>query len=118
MRQLECIFGTERTGSWELEDSSLASAKPGDNLLDTDKYARGTGPYVPMTAETVANRTYPLVRDAYVYVNRTPGRAMDPKVKEFLRFVLSREGQEIIANTDMYYPLTAAALSEQLKRLE
>jgi len=76
------------------------------------------GPYVPMTPETVANRTYPLVRDAYVYVNRTPGLPMDPKVKEFLRFVLSREGQEIIANTDMYYPLTAAALSEQLKRLE
>src|SRR6266446_2723870 len=76
------------------------------------------GPYVPMTPETVANRTYPLVRDAYVYVNRTPGLPMDPKVKEFLRFVLSREGQVIIANTDMYYPLTAAALSEQLKRLE
>jgi phosphate transport system substrate-binding protein len=76
------------------------------------------GPYVPMTAQTVANRTYPLIRDAYVYVNRAPGRPMDPKVKEFLRFVLSREGQQIIADTDMYYPLTAEALREQLKRLD
>jgi len=76
------------------------------------------GPYVPMTAETVANRTYPLVRSAYVYVNRVPGRPMDPKVREFLRFVLSREGQQIVADTDMYYALTAAELREQLKRLE
>jgi phosphate transport system substrate-binding protein len=76
------------------------------------------GPFVPMTAQTVANRTYPLIRDAYVYVNRAPGRPMDPKVREFLRFVLSREGQQIIADTDMYYPLTADALREQSKRLD
>jgi phosphate transport system substrate-binding protein len=71
-----------------------------------------------MTPATVANRTYPLVRDAYIYVNRAPGRPMDPKTREFLRFVLSREGQQIIANTDMYYPLTADALREQLRRLD
>lgn len=75
------------------------------------------GPFVPLTPETVANRTYPLVRDAYVYLNRAPGKPMEPKVREFLRFVLSREGQQIIADTDMYYPLTAAALREQLKKL-
>jgi len=39
-------------------------------------------------------------------------------VREFLRFVLSREGQQIIADTDMYYPLTASMLREQLKRLD
>jgi phosphate transport system substrate-binding protein len=71
-----------------------------------------------MSAETVANRTYPLIRDAYVYVNRAPGKPMDPKVKEFLRFVLSREGQQIIADTDMYYALTPDALREQLKKLD
>jgi phosphate transport system substrate-binding protein len=80
--------------------------------------AREGGPFVPLTPETVANRTYPLIRDAYVYLNRAPGRPMDPKVREFLRFVLSREGQQIIADTDMYYPLTAAALREQLKKLD
>lgn len=80
--------------------------------------AKEGGPYVPMTAETVANRSYPLVRDAYVYLNRAPGRPMDPKVREFLRFVLSREGQQIIADTDMYYPLTATELRKQLKKLD
>ena len=80
--------------------------------------AREGGPYVPMTAETVANRTYPLVRDAFVYINRAPGRPIDPKVKEFLRFVLSREGQQIIADTDMYNPLTVDELRRQLKKLD
>jgi len=80
--------------------------------------SKESGPYVPLTPETVANRTYPLIRDAYVYVNRAPGKPMDPRVREFLRFVLSREGQQIIADTDMYYPLTASMLREQLKRLD
>ena len=79
--------------------------------------AKEGGPYVPMTPETVSNRTYPLIRNAFVYLNRAPGKPIDAKVKEFLRFVLSREGQQIIADTDMYYPLTAAALKEQLKKL-
>jgi phosphate transport system substrate-binding protein len=70
-----------------------------------------------MTAETVANRTYPLVRDAFVYINRAPGRPIDPKVKEFLRFILSREGQQIIADTDMYNPLTVDELRRQLQKL-
>jgi phosphate transport system substrate-binding protein len=80
--------------------------------------AKEGGPYIPMTAETVANRTYPLVRDAFVYINRAPGRPIDPKVKEFLRFVLSREGQQIIADTDMYNALTADELRRQLKKLD
>ena len=80
--------------------------------------AKEGGPYVPMTAATVANRSYPLVRDAYVYINRAPGRPMDPKVREFLRFVLSREGQQIIADSDMYYALTPEELRRQLKKLD
>ena len=43
---------------------------------------------------------------------------MDPKVREFMRFVLSREGQEIIARVGYYYPLNAQSLSEQLKKLD
>src|ERR1700716_1255643 len=37
LRQLECIFGAERTGGWELGESNLARAKAGDNLLYTAK---------------------------------------------------------------------------------
>ena len=73
---------------------------------------------VTLTPENVANRRYPLIRDAYIYVNKLPGRQLDPIVREFLRFCLSREGQETIANAGYYYPLTREYLNEQLKKLD
>lgn len=73
---------------------------------------------VALTADNVANRSYPLTRDAYVYVNKAPGRALDPKVREFLRFVLSREGQAIITKAGIYTPLPASYASEQLRKLD
>ena len=79
---------------------------------------RGGGPAVALTPDNVANRTYPLSRDAYFYVNKPPGGKLDPRAREFMRFVLSREGQEIIAKVGYYYPLKAAYLKEQLKKLD
>jgi phosphate transport system substrate-binding protein len=76
------------------------------------------GPAIPLTADNVKNRSYPLIRDAYIYVNKPPGRAMDPKVREFIRFVLSREGQEIIQKAGVYSPIPASYIREQLKKLD
>jgi phosphate transport system substrate-binding protein len=76
------------------------------------------GPAVSLTPENVMNRSYPLLRDAYIYVNRAPGRPMDPKVREFIRFVLSREGQQVIQKAGVYSPLPAGYLREQLKKLD
>jgi phosphate transport system substrate-binding protein len=76
------------------------------------------GPAVALTADNVKNRSYPLVRDAYIYVNKPPGRPMDPKVREFIRFVLSREGQEIIQKAGVYTPIPAPYIREQLKKLD
>ena len=79
---------------------------------------RGGGAAVALTPDSVAGRTYPLIRDGYFYVNKAPGQKLDPKVREFMRFVLSREGQEIIARVGYYYPLTPEYLAEQLKKLD
>jgi phosphate transport system substrate-binding protein len=76
------------------------------------------GPAVALTADNVKNRSYPLIRDAYIYVNKAPGRPMDPKVREFIRFVLSREGQEIIQKAGVYSPIPAPYIREQLKKLD
>jgi phosphate transport system substrate-binding protein len=76
------------------------------------------GPYVPLTADNVANRSYPLIRDAYIYVDKAPGRQLDPKVREFMRFVLSREGQEIIQKNGPYTAIPASYVREQLKKLD
>jgi phosphate transport system substrate-binding protein len=48
---------------------------------------------------------YPLSRFLYIYFNRAPGKSADPKVREFFRFVHSKEGQEIVVK-DGYIPLT------------
>jgi phosphate transport system substrate-binding protein len=76
------------------------------------------GPAISLTADNVKNRSYPLARDAYIYVNKAPGRPMDPKVREFIRFVLSREGQEIIQKAGVYTPIPASYIREQLKKLD
>ncbi len=73
---------------------------------------------IALTPENVGNRSYPLIRDAYFYLNKEPGRPLDPRTREFMRFVLSREGQEIIARMGYYYPLPAGYLREQLKKLD
>jgi phosphate transport system substrate-binding protein len=57
----------------------------------------GSDRFVEPTLETIQRATYPLTRFLYLYVNKAPGRALDPAVKEFVRFVLSREGQAAVA---------------------
>lgn len=74
------------------------------------------GPFVEGTEATVLNRTYPLSRLVYLFVNKDPRRPWDPKVYEFIQFVLSRDGQAGVAEVNTYHPLPAALLvHERLK---
>jgi phosphate transport system substrate-binding protein len=79
---------------------------------------RDGGQYVEMNMANIQNRTYPLADAVYFYLNRKPGTPVDPKVREFLRYVLSREGQEEVERDGKYLPLTAAVVREQLRKLE
>jgi len=76
------------------------------------------GPYVMPGKSSFQDRSYPLARNIYIYLNRAPGHALDPKLHEFLRYVLSREGQEILARDGNYLPLTAQVVREQLAKLQ
>jgi len=80
--------------------------------------AQDGGPYIPVTIQTVHDRSYPLAFDMFFYLNRPPGQPLDPKVREFIRFVLSRQGQEAVARDGKYLPLTADVVREQLKKLD
>jgi phosphate transport system substrate-binding protein len=80
--------------------------------------AKMGGPYVFPTRQTVQDRTYPLTRSIYMFLNRPPGKPLRPQVKEFLRFVLSRQGQRDVARNGNYLPLTAAFAREQRKKLD
>lgn len=75
-------------------------------------------PYVLPTIDTVRDRTYPLALELYAYTDQRPSQPMDPKVKEFLRFVLSREGQEIIQADGKWLPLTADLARAEIAKLD
>jgi phosphate transport system substrate-binding protein len=76
------------------------------------------GPYVKRSLETVHDRTYSLTNEQNFYFNRNPGQPLDPKIDEFLHYILSQEGQDCIQREGRYLPLTAAVVREQLKKLE
>ena len=90
--------------------------RPGIRRLDVA--AREGGPFMAHTLETVQNRSYPLYQEAYFYTSVKPGTKMDPNVKEFLRYVLSQEGQAEVMRDGKYLPLTAAVVREQLAKLD
>ena len=46
---------------------------------------------------------YPLSRFLYIYINKAPGKPLDPLVKEYLKLILSKEGQEVVVK-DGYLP--------------
>lgn len=76
------------------------------------------GPYIPYNIDTLQDRTYPLWGDQSFWVSVKPGAKMDPKVREFIRFVLSKEGQELVEKDGKYLPLTAEVARAELEKLK
>lgn len=76
------------------------------------------GPWVYPTIETVQDRSYPLAREVYYYTKRPVGGKIDPLIAEYLRFVVSREGQALVMKDGKYLPLTAASARAQLREIE
>ena len=70
----------------------------------------------PATPEEAYSGNYPLARFLFVYVNKAPGKPLDPLVAEFLKLVLSKEGQEVVVK-DGYFPLPAKIEQEELGKL-
>lgn len=73
---------------------------------------------VEATAESLIDGSYPLARGVYIYINRTPGKPVDAKVKEFLRFILSEEGQRIARQQGDFLPLSPATDLAEWKEFE
>ena len=67
--------------------------------------------------ENCLSGDYPLARFLNIYVNKKPGQKLSKLSYEFLRFVLSKQGQEIVVD-DGYFPLPAAIAEEALKSME
>jgi len=76
------------------------------------------GPYYEPTPANLIAQTYPLVRIIPAFIDRPPGQPVEPAVREFLRFVLSREGQQILVRESGYLPLGPEAIRRQLEKLQ
>ena len=74
----------------------------------------GDKAYAP-TYENALNGNYPLARYLYIYINK-PKDGLAPIIREFIKFVLSKEGQEIVVK-DGYLPLTSQMSSDEQKKL-
>lgn len=79
--------------------------------------AKEGGEFYTATLENVVSGKYPLARFLYVYINKAPNKPLDPLVREFCKFILTQEGQQVVIK-DGYLPLPAKVVAEELKKLE
>ncbi|WP_273475617.1 PstS family phosphate ABC transporter substrate-binding protein [Spongiibacter nanhainus] len=72
--------------------------------------------FIQANAENAISGRYPLARFLYVYINRKPNQALPPLEREFLKMVLSRQGQEVVVK-DGYIPLPASVVTKVRSQL-
>ena len=94
--------------------SGIGYKTSGVKAIDLSK--KGGQAYEP-TYSNVLEGKYPLGRLLYIYVAKEPNKPLPKLIKEFLKFVLSKEGQEIVVK-DGYLPLTAEVAAKQLALLD
>lgn len=95
--------------------SSMAYRNPNCKAL---ALAAGPDDFVLPSRDTVMARRYPLARPVNVVLSRPPGVALDPKIQRYLAFILSREGQQIVAQDGGYLPLPETIAQRELRKLE
>ncbi|MCD5975945.1 phosphate ABC transporter substrate-binding protein PstS family protein [Pseudomonas quasicaspiana] len=74
------------------------------------------GEFVEDNEANALNGTYPLSRFLYVYVNKAPNKPLAPLEAEFIKLVLSKQGQEVVMK-DGYIPLPQRVVSKALTDL-
>jgi phosphate transport system substrate-binding protein len=71
---------------------------------------------VEATADNAYAGTYPLARFLYVYINKPPGKALDPLTQEFVNLMVSKEGQEVVVK-DGYFPIPSSIAKEEATKV-
>jgi phosphate transport system substrate-binding protein len=83
--------------------SGIAYIDAGVKVLPLSENKR-EGFYAP-TYENVALAKYPLSRLIYANLNAAPGKPLPPALKEFLTFIVSKQGQQVVLSQAVYLPL-------------
>ncbi len=77
---------------------------------------KGSTDFVEPTPANAVTGAYPLSRFLYVYINKAPNKALSPLEAEFVKSVLSQQGQEVVVK-DGYVPVPAKVAEKTLKEL-
>lgn len=104
----------ERPGG--LTYALLANVQPNTRVVPLS--AENGGNCVLPTTKTIYDHSYPLSRYVYVFVNKAPGKPVEPKIKEFLRAILSWEGQLQVAKDRVFLPLQPEVVREELRKVD
>ncbi len=72
--------------------------------------------FVEATSENAINGSYPLARFLYIYINKEPGKELNPITAQFLTMVLARQGQQVVVK-DGYIPLPSAVAARELAKI-
>lgn len=73
-------------------------------------------PAYSITPENVQSGQYPLARSLFLMINQQPEKPFSPVLAQFLKFILSEYGQDIVA-TAGYFPISNAQRDAQLTTL-
>ena len=95
--------------------SGLGYSTSGVRIVPLAK--KGSTDYIEATAENALKGTYPLTRYLFIYVNKKPNQQLPPLEKEFLKMVLSKEGQEVVIKGG-YIPLPENVAEKYLNELK
>jgi len=94
--------------------SGIGYATAGIRAVSVAEKAGGV--CVEATADNSYAGTYPLARFLFVYVNRAPGKPLDPLMREFVKFMFTRQGQESVIK-DGYFPVPNSIAKEALNKV-
>jgi len=76
-------------------------------------------PYVMPSEATVMDHSYPLTRIITIFLDRTPGKPIAPHIREFMRYVLSRDAQRaVLEKGGGYLPILAPEAAGEVRKLE
>ncbi len=128
----------DRRGEWRPDLNFVETVFPVSPRVAEDPYALGyaglayigdgvkllalapddNGPAIAPDYEAVARAQYPLSRLVFLNLNKAPGRPLNPALDEFARFILSREGQQVLLDQAVFLPLRAEQAARSRAQLD
>lgn len=112
--------GAQAVAALSRDPAGMAVATPAEATSAVKMLAVATdedGPYLRPTRETLVMRRYAFSRPVFACVDAAPGAPLDPKVRDFLQFALSAEGQRLVESAGGYLPLAPEMAGREAARL-